>query len=88
MEVVQLGIDVTVKAVGHQWYWSYEHTVFSGEVVEVVNMADLSLGDQQLLEVDSSKLIVPFLGVLVTRMYYILLQYQPLLLKWMRSQVN
>jgi len=62
----ELGIDVTVKAVGHQWYWSYEHTDFSGEVVEVVNVADLSLGDQQLSEVDSIKLIVPFLGVLVT----------------------
>ena len=62
----ELGIDVTVKAVGHQWYWSYEHTDFSGEVVEVesymVNTADLSPGDQRLL-------IVPmgaFLRVLVT----------------------
>jgi len=44
----------TFKAIGHQWYWSYEysdlgHTSFDAYIVQT---EDLSSGDYRLLEVD------------------------------------
>lgn len=51
--------DLTVKAVGHQWYWSYEYPdqgfEFSSFMVEE---ADLAPGEPRLLEVDAA-VVVP-----------------------------
>ena len=53
---------VTVKAVGHQWYWSYEYSDFwraSGAAVEfdsyMVPRAELGHGGVRLLEVDNRR---------------------------------
>lgn len=56
---------VTLKIVGHQWYWSYEYSdlVFGREEAVffdsyIVAQEDLSVGDLRLLEVDS-RLVLP-----------------------------
>nr|YP_010338982.1 cytochrome c oxidase subunit 2 [Sahlingia subintegra]UNJ19072.1 cytochrome c oxidase subunit 2 [Sahlingia subintegra] len=56
---------ITIKAVGHQWYWSYEYTDYASENDEVVNYdsymlpeEDLELGQLRLLEVDNH-MVVP-----------------------------
>jgi cytochrome c oxidase subunit 2 len=56
---------MTIKVVGHQWYWSYEYADFineSGEAIEfdsyMVPDNDLELGQLRLLEVDN-KIVVP-----------------------------
>ena len=56
---------MTIKAVGHQWYWSYEYTDYeteSGDVVEfdsyMLPESDLELGQLRLLDVDN-RLNVP-----------------------------
>lgn len=56
-EVVLPGI--TIKVVGHQWYWSYEYSDYitsEGEAVEydsyLVPESDLELGELRLLTVD------------------------------------
>jgi cytochrome c oxidase subunit 2 len=56
---------ITIKVVGHQWYWSYEYCDFitdSGEAVEfdsyMVPDSDLELGQFRLLDVDN-KVVVP-----------------------------
>jgi len=60
---------LTVKAVGHQWYWSYEYgdTFFNNEDVFLANIsfdsylvstADLLAGQLRLLEVDN-RLVLP-----------------------------
>ena len=56
---------VTVKVVGHQWYWSYEYSDYqdidNGAVAYdsyLVPTEDLELGDFRLLEVDNA-LVVP-----------------------------
>jgi cytochrome c oxidase subunit II len=46
--------EMTLKVVGHQWYWSYEYPDL-GEVKfdsTIVNAADLKPGQKRLLEVD------------------------------------
>jgi cytochrome c oxidase subunit 2 len=46
--------EMTLKVVGHQWYWSYEYPDL-GEVKfdsNVVQTADLKPGERRLLEVD------------------------------------
>lgn len=62
-EVVLPGL--TIKAVGHQWYWSYEYSDYitsEGDVVEydsyLVPESDLELGELRLLQVDSP-LVLP-----------------------------
>jgi cytochrome c oxidase subunit 2 len=52
--------SVTVKIVGHQWYWSYEYSDYTNEEGSSINFDsymlpenDLSLGDFRLLEVDN-----------------------------------
>nr|YP_009679785.1 cytochrome c oxidase subunit II [Pennatula aculeata]QDP70685.1 cytochrome oxidase subunit 2 [Pennatula aculeata]QDP70699.1 cytochrome oxidase subunit 2 [Pennatula cf. aculeata RH-2019] len=74
-EVVEPG--VTVKAIGHQWYWSYEYSDYQitpGEdsTLEfdsyMVPTSDLDPGDFRLLEVDN-RMVVPvdtYVRVLVT----------------------
>lgn len=55
---------ITVKVVGHQWYWSYEYSDYvneSGESIEfdsyMVPDSDLELGQFRLLDVDNSMII-------------------------------
>nr|ADI79430.1 cytochrome c oxidase subunit 2 [Petaloconchus erectus] len=52
--------SVTLKSIGHQWYWSYEYTD-TGKISFDSYMApdcDLSVGDYRLLEVDN-RIILP-----------------------------
>nr|YP_010890136.1 cytochrome c oxidase subunit II [Agalma okenii]WJJ70172.1 cytochrome c oxidase subunit 2 [Agalma okenii] len=53
---------ITIKAVGHQWYWSYEYSDIEEGSIEfdsyMVNSSDLNLGDMRLLEVDN-RVVLP-----------------------------
>lgn len=56
---------ITIKVVGHQWYWSYEYSDYAtleGKTIQfdsyMIPESDLNEGDLRLLEVDN-KLIVP-----------------------------
>jgi len=56
---------ITIKAAGHQWYWSYEYSDYqtdSGEAIEfdsyIVPDSDLELGQFRLLDVDN-RVVVP-----------------------------
>ena len=56
---------MTIKAVGHQWYWSYEYADFINENNEAIEFdsymvpeSDLEEGQLRLLEVDN-KVVVP-----------------------------
>lgn len=56
---------ITIKVVGHQWYWSYEYSDYineSGESIEfdsyMIPESDLELGQFRLLDVDN-KVMVP-----------------------------
>nr|YP_009024492.1 cytochrome c oxidase subunit II [Perinereis aibuhitensis]YP_010400400.1 cytochrome c oxidase subunit II [Perinereis linea]AHA13375.1 cytochrome c oxidase subunit II [Perinereis aibuhitensis]UQS76099.1 cytochrome c oxidase subunit II [Perinereis linea] len=57
-EIVEPG--VTVKAIGHQWYWSYEYTDFCNIEFDsyMVNTTDLEEGQFRLLEVDN-RIVLP-----------------------------
>lgn len=85
---------ITIKVIGHQWYWSYESTSANlikdtNEIVYlnynfesvIVSEADLIKGRRRLLETDTS-LVIPYNVVLRflihLQMYYILELYQ----KW------
>ena len=53
--------SITIKAVGHQWYWSYEYTDYetsSGDPIEfdsyMIPESDLEDGQLRLLDVDNS----------------------------------
>nr|YP_009373418.1 cytochrome c oxidase subunit II [Neotrigonia margaritacea]AQT38488.1 cytochrome c oxidase subunit 2 [Neotrigonia margaritacea] len=53
---------VSMKAVGHQWYWSYEYSdVASGIGFDsyMIGVPDLSEGDYRLLEVDN-RCVLPY----------------------------
>jgi len=56
---------LTIKVIGHQWYWSYEYSDFltdSGESIDfdsyMLPESDLELGQFRLLDVDN-KLFIP-----------------------------
>ena len=52
--------DLTIKAIGHQWYWSYEYPDngnFTFDSV-MVDEADLQPGQKRLLETDN-RIVVP-----------------------------
>ena len=56
---------ITIKVVGHQWYWSYEYSDYvteNGDSIEfdsyMIPDSDLELGQFRLLEVDN-KVIIP-----------------------------
>lgn len=56
---------ITVKAIGHQWYWSYEYSDFvddEGQSLEfdsyMIPAEDLEIGQLRQLEVDS-RVVVP-----------------------------
>nr|YP_010343460.1 cytochrome c oxidase subunit II [Diglossa brunneiventris]UNZ86792.1 cytochrome c oxidase subunit II [Diglossa brunneiventris] len=52
--------DLTLKAIGHQWYWSYEYTDLKTLTFDsyMIPTTDLPLGHFRLLEVDH-RVIVP-----------------------------
>nr|YP_009992368.1 cytochrome c oxidase subunit II [Melaenornis chocolatinus]QNN90345.1 cytochrome c oxidase subunit II [Melaenornis chocolatinus]QNN90371.1 cytochrome c oxidase subunit II [Melaenornis chocolatinus]QNN90397.1 cytochrome c oxidase subunit II [Melaenornis chocolatinus]QNN90410.1 cytochrome c oxidase subunit II [Melaenornis chocolatinus] len=52
--------DLTLKAIGHQWYWSYEYSDFKDFTFDsyMIPTSDLPLGHFRLLEVDH-RVIVP-----------------------------
>nr|YP_010570381.1 cytochrome c oxidase subunit II [Mobula alfredi]AGW31624.1 cytochrome c oxidase subunit 2 [Mobula birostris]AIZ03225.1 cytochrome c oxidase subunit II [Mobula birostris]AOY35952.1 cytochrome c oxidase subunit II [Mobula alfredi]UZG65783.1 cytochrome c oxidase subunit II [Mobula alfredi] len=61
---------ITIKALGHQWYWSYEYTDYQDLEFDsyMVQTEDLSPGQFRLLEVDH-RMVVPMqspIRVLVT----------------------
>lgn len=61
---------LTIKAVGHQWYWSYEYGDFKDIAFDsyMLNTSDLPLGFIRLLDVDN-RIVVPIeatIRVLVT----------------------
>nr|YP_010262429.1 cytochrome c oxidase subunit II [Eremias nikolskii]UIX22834.1 cytochrome c oxidase subunit II [Eremias nikolskii] len=51
---------LTIKAVGHQWYWSYEYTDYENLLFDsyMVPTQDLPVGGFRLLEVDH-RVVVP-----------------------------
>lgn len=56
---------ITIKAIGHQWYWSYEYSDYAKQDGSTINFdsymvpeEDLEIGDLRLLEVDN-KVVVP-----------------------------
>nr|AHK23135.1 cytochrome oxidase subunit II [Certhiasomus stictolaemus] len=52
--------DLTLKAIGHQWYWTYEYTDFKDLSFDsyMIPTSDLSLGNFRLLEVDH-RIVIP-----------------------------
>nr|AER58714.1 cytochrome oxidase subunit 2 [Pseudocolaptes johnsoni] len=52
--------DLTLKAIGHQWYWTYEYTDFKDLSFDsyMLPTADLPLGNFRLLEVDH-RVVIP-----------------------------
>nr|YP_009421311.1 cytochrome c oxidase subunit II [Nemopilema nomurai]ASR75154.1 cytochrome c oxidase subunit II [Nemopilema nomurai] len=63
---------LTIKAVGHQWYWSYEYSDYDINDLEydsyMIPTSDIEDGDNRLLEVDN-QLVLPIqthVRVLVT----------------------
>nr|YP_010428270.1 cytochrome c oxidase subunit II [Potamotrygon falkneri]USN93719.1 cytochrome c oxidase subunit II [Potamotrygon falkneri] len=61
---------ITVKALGHQWYWSYEYTDYQNLEFDsyMIQTTDLSPGQFRLLETDH-RMVVPMqspIRVLVT----------------------
>lgn len=54
--------SLTIKAVGHQWYWSYEYSDVDEESIEfdsyMIPTSDLENGDLRLLEVDN-RIVIP-----------------------------
>nr|YP_010837649.1 cytochrome c oxidase subunit II [Takydromus intermedius]WGC93614.1 cytochrome c oxidase subunit II [Takydromus intermedius] len=51
---------LTIKAIGHQWYWSYEYTDYENLMFDsyMVPTHDLDLGGFRLLEVDH-RVVIP-----------------------------
>lgn len=51
---------LTIKAIGHQWYWRYEYTDYKDLEFDsyMVPTSDVTLGNPRLLEVDN-RLILP-----------------------------
>lgn len=47
--------SLTLKAIGHQWYWRYEYTDFSSIDIDsyITQPQDLQIGEYRLLEVDN-----------------------------------
>jgi len=53
---------ITLKAIGHQWYWRYEYSDFSDIEFDsyIIPQSDLRLGDYRLLEVDN-RIVLPII---------------------------
>ena len=63
---------ITIKTIGHQWYWSYEYSDYQNEIGESINYEsymlpeeDLLLGQFRLLEVDNNMIIPTYTHVRV-----------------------
>nr|ALO20741.1 cytochrome c oxidase subunit 2 [Euphysa aurata] len=53
--------SLTIKVIGHQWYWSYEYSNFDNEIEfdsYMIPTSDLNIGGFRLLEVDN-KIVLP-----------------------------
>lgn len=54
--------SLTIKAIGHQWYWSYEYSDVENDSIEfdsyMIPTSDLEVGDLRLLEVDN-RVVIP-----------------------------
>ena len=52
--------SLTIKTIGHQWYWRYEYTDFINVEIDsyILPTSDLAPGDYRLLEVDN-RMVVP-----------------------------
>nr|YP_009034075.1 cytochrome c oxidase subunit II [Sypharochiton pelliserpentis]AHZ60686.1 cytochrome c oxidase subunit II [Sypharochiton pelliserpentis] len=50
---------LTIKAIGHQWYWSYEYSDFLNLEFDsyMIPLEDLNSGDYRLLEVDHRSVV-------------------------------
>jgi len=62
--------NITLKAIGHQWYWSYEYTDFKNIDIDsyILPLDDLTTGIYRLLEVDN-RIVIPIhtdIRILVT----------------------
>ena len=60
-EVVPANVDLTVKAIGHQWYWSYEYPDHDGFTFDALMLSDddaKKAGEPRLLGVDN-RVVVP-----------------------------
>jgi len=62
--------NITLKAIGHQWYWRYEYTDFLDLDIDsyIIQTSDLTPGQYRLLEVDN-RVVLPLntsIRVLVT----------------------
>lgn len=62
--------SLTLKAIGHQWYWRYEYTDFADVELDsyIIPTNDLQPGEYRLLEVDN-RIVLPIqleIRVLVT----------------------
>jgi cytochrome c oxidase subunit 2 len=62
--------EMTIKAIGHQWYWTYEYPDYDGLTFDALMIADEDIGEDQfrLLETDN-RVVVPVdtsIQVLVT----------------------
>nr|YP_010350386.1 cytochrome c oxidase subunit II [Ixodes hirsti]UOK09867.1 cytochrome c oxidase subunit 2 [Ixodes hirsti] len=52
--------SITIKVIGHQWYWSYEYSDFNIDFDSfMIPTSDMTLNSFRLLEVDN-RLVVPF----------------------------
>lgn len=53
--------NLTIKSIGHQWYWSYEYTNFFNLNFDsyIISTNDLSLNEFRLLDVDN-RCILPY----------------------------
>jgi len=51
---------LTLKAIGHQWYWRYEYSDFINIDIDsyIIQPNDLNLGEYRLLEVDN-RIVLP-----------------------------
>lgn len=51
---------ITIKALGHQWYWSYEYTDYENLEFDsyIIQTEDLNIGQFRLLETDH-RIVVP-----------------------------
>jgi len=52
--------NITIKTIGHQWYWRYEYTDFINIEIDsyIIQTRDLSKGDYRLLETDN-QIVLP-----------------------------
>lgn len=60
-EVIPPNVDITIKAIGHQWYWSYEYPDHGGFTFDVLMLSDedaKKAGEPRLLGVDN-RVVVP-----------------------------